>query len=154
MSVGQDPDHGRGAEHRYCIDPARRGDITESGRVWQYDRISRTVSTAAVADGLVYVADLQGILHCLDVRTGNPYRTFDTMAPVWSSPLVADAKICLGDQGGDVAVLTVGTEVKEIADIDMGDSVYGTPVPADGVLYIMTSSALYAVAGGAGRTGR
>ncbi len=39
MSVGQDPDNGNGIGHTYCIDPAKRGDITESGRVWQYDKI-------------------------------------------------------------------------------------------------------------------
>ncbi len=34
MSVGQDPDHPNGAGRTLAIDPARRGDITESGRVW------------------------------------------------------------------------------------------------------------------------
>jgi hypothetical protein len=34
--------------------------------------------------------------------------------------------------------------------IDMGDSVYSTPVPANGVLYIMTRSELYAISVNAG----
>jgi outer membrane protein assembly factor BamB len=145
MSVGQDPDHLNGLGHTYCIDPAKRGDSTESGRVWQYDKIGRTISTAAVADGLVYVSDGRGSLHCLDVKTGKPYWTYDTMAPVWGSPLVADGKVYLGDQDGDVVVLKAGTELKKIAEIDMGSSVYSTPVPANGVLYIMTRSDLYAI---------
>ena len=126
--------------------PGGAGDITESGRVWQYDKIGRSISTAAVADGLVYVADMKGVLHCLDVKTGKPYWTYDTMAPVWGSPLVADGKVYLGDQDGDVAVLKAGTELKKIAEIDMGDSVYSTPVPANGVLYVMTRSELFAIA--------
>ena len=120
MSVGQDPDSGNGVGHAYCIDPAQRGDITESGRVWQYDKINRSISTAAVADGLVYVSDFEGILHCLDVKTGKPYWTFDMMAPVWGSPLVADGKVYLGDPDGDVAVFKAGTEMKKISVIDMG----------------------------------
>jgi outer membrane protein assembly factor BamB len=146
MSVGQDPDHPNGIGHAYCINPALRGDITEPGRVWQYDKIGRSISTAAVADGLVYVADMKGLLHCLDAKTGKPYWTFDMLAPVWGSPLAADGKVYLGDQDGDVAVLKAGTELKKIAEIDMGASVYSTPVPANGVLYIMTPSALYAIA--------
>jgi outer membrane protein assembly factor BamB len=146
MSVGQDPDHPNGVGHTYSIDPARRGDVTESGRVWQYDKIGRSISTAAVADGLVYVSDMKGLLHCLDVKTGKPYWTYDTMAPVWGSPLVADGKVYLGDQDGDVVVLKAGTELKKIAEIDMGGSVYSTPVPANGVLYIMTRSELFAIA--------
>ncbi len=150
MSVGQDPDSGNGVGHTYCIIPTQRGDITESGRVWQYDKINRSISTAAVADGLVYISDFKGILHCVDVRTGSPYWTYDMLAPVWGSPLAADGKVYLGDQDGDVAVLEAGTEMKKIAEIDMGDSVYSTPVPANGVLYIMTRSELYAIAVSAG----
>jgi outer membrane protein assembly factor BamB len=146
MSVGQDPDHPNGMGHTYAIDPARKGDITEPGRGWQYDKIGRSISTAAVADGLVYVSDMKGLLHCLDVKTGKPYWTYDTLAPVWGSPLAADGKVYLGDQDGDVVVLKAGSELKKIAEIDMGDAVYSTPVPANGVLYIMTRSALYAIA--------
>ncbi len=36
MSVGQDPDHPNGVGHTYCIKPGGKGDITASGRVWQY----------------------------------------------------------------------------------------------------------------------
>jgi outer membrane protein assembly factor BamB len=146
MSVGQDPDHPNGVGRTYSINPGQRGDITEGGRVWQYDGIRRSISTAAVAGGLVYVADLRGNLHCLDAASGSLRWTFDMMAPVWGSPLVADGKVYLGDQDGDVAVLKAGSELKRIAEIDMGSSVYSTPVPANGVLYIMTRSDLYAIA--------
>ena len=98
ISVGQDPDSGNGVGHTYCIDPTKRGDITESGRIWQYDKINRSISTAAVADGLVYISDLKGLLHCLDAGTGKPHWTYDTLAPVWGSPLAADGKVYLGDQ--------------------------------------------------------
>jgi outer membrane protein assembly factor BamB len=146
MSVGQDPDHPNGAGRMYSVNPELRGDITETGRVWQYDQVRRSISTAAVAGGLVYVADLRGNLHCLDANAGGLRWTFDMLAPVWGSPLVADGKVYLGDQDGDVAVLKAGPELKRIAEIDMGSSVYSTPVPANGVLYIMTRSDLYAIA--------
>jgi outer membrane protein assembly factor BamB len=152
MSVGQDPDSGNGIGHMYCIDPAKRGDITESGKVWQYDKINRSISTAAIADGLVYIVDLKGFLHCLDAKTGKPYWTYDALAPVWGSALVADGKVYLGDQDGDVAVLKAGTELKKISEIDMGNSVFSTPVPANGVLYVMTPSDLYAIAASAGES--
>jgi hypothetical protein len=38
----------------------------------------------------------------------------------------------------------------KISEIDMGNSVCGTPVPANGVLDIMTHSDLYAIAASAG----
>jgi outer membrane protein assembly factor BamB len=145
MSAGQDPDSGNGVGHMYCIDPAKRGDITESGRVWKYDKISRSISTAAIADGLVYISDLRGVLHCLDAASGKPYWTFDLQSPVWGSPLEADGKVYIGDADGDVAVFRTGTELKKPSVIFMGDSIYSTPVAANGVLYVMTRSLLYAI---------
>jgi outer membrane protein assembly factor BamB len=146
MSVGQDPESGEGVGHMYAIDPRRRGDITETGRIWQYDKIRRSISTAAIADGLVYISDFSGFLHCVDAATGAPYWTFDALAAVWGSPLVGDGKVYLGDEDGDVIVLQAGKTMKKLAEINMGNAVYGTPVPANGVLYIMTRSDLYAIA--------
>ncbi len=145
MSVGQDPDHGIGIGHMYCINPGLRGDITESGRIWQYDKVGRSISTAAVADGLVYIADFKGFLHCLDAGTGQPYWTYDMLAAVWGSPFVADGKVYLGDEDGDVTVLRAGKELKKISEMNMGGAVYGTPVAANGVLYIMNRTELYAI---------
>jgi outer membrane protein assembly factor BamB len=131
----------------YCIDPGKSGDITETGRVWQYDKIRRSISTAAIADGLVYITDFTGFLHCLDVATGKPYWTFDMLAAIWGSPFVADGKVYLGDEDGDLAVFQAGKELKKIAENSMGSAVYGTPIAADGVLYIMNRNELYAIAG-------
>ncbi len=146
LATGQDPEHGSGIGHLYCIDPSKNGDITGSGRVWHYDKIRRTISTAAIADGLVYVPDFSGFLHCLDAKTGAPYWTFDTLAAVWGSPLVAEGTVYLGDEDGDVVVLQAGKELKKIAEMNMGSAVYSTPVPANGVLYVMNRSELYAIA--------
>jgi len=147
LSVGQDPENGEGIGHMYCIDPGKSGDITETGRVWQYDKIRRSISTAAIADGLVYITDFTGFLHCLDVATGKPYWTFDMLAAIWGSPFVADGKVYLGDEDGDLAVFQAGKELKKIAENSMGSAVYGTPIAADGVLYIMNRNELYAIAG-------
>jgi len=146
MSVGQDPDSSNAVGHAYCLDPAQRGDITQSGKVWQYDKIKGSISTAAISEGLVYISDFKGVLHCLDAGTGKPYWTFDLMSSVWGSPLVADGKVYLGNADGDVFVLKTGTELKKIAAMNMGDSVLSTAVPANGVLFVMARSHLYAIA--------
>ncbi len=102
IANGQDPEHGEGVGHLYCIDATKRGDITQTGRVWQYDKIRRTISTASIADGLLYIPDFSGFLHCLDAKTGQVYWTHDLFAAVWGSTLVVDGKVYLGDEDGDV----------------------------------------------------
>jgi outer membrane protein assembly factor BamB len=145
IANGQDPEHGEGIGHFYAIDPTKRGDITQSGLVWHYDGIRRSISTAAVADGLVYISDFSGFLHCLDANTGKPYWTHDTFAAIWSSPFVADGKVYLGDEDGDVVVLQHGKEKRILAEMNMGSAVYATPVPANGTLFLNNRNQLFAL---------
>jgi len=146
IANGQDPEHGVGVGHFYAIDATQRGDITESGRIWHYQDIHRSISTAAIADGLVYIADFAGFLHCLDAATGKPYWTHDTFAAIWSSPFVADGKVYLGDEDGDVIVLEHGKEKKILAEMNMGSAVYGTPVVAHGTMFLNNRNQLFALA--------
>jgi outer membrane protein assembly factor BamB len=146
IANGQDPEHGEGVGHLYCIDATKRGDITQSGRVWHYDKIRRSISTAAIHDGLIYYPDFSGFLHCLDAKTGQAYWVHDMLAAVWGSPLVVDGKVYLGDEDGDVVVLQAGKEKKVLAEMNMGSSVYSTAVPANGVLFISNRNQLFALA--------
>lgn len=143
---GQDPEHGEGPGHFYAIDGTKRGDITKTGLVWHFDKIRRTISSAAIWEGIVYVADFSGFLHALDVETGKEYWVHDMLAAMWGSPMVIDGKVYLGDEDGDVAVLEAGKTKKLIAEMNMGSSVYCTPVAANGVLYIVNRNQLFAIA--------
>ena len=146
IANGQDPEHGEGVGHFYAIDATKRGDITQSGRVWHYDKIRRSISTPAIHEGIIYMPDFSGFFHALNVETGEPYWVHDTFAAVWSSPMVVDGKIYLGDEDGDVVVLAPGKEEKVLVEMNLGSSVYGTAVPAHGVLYIASRNQLFALA--------
>src|ERR1700730_6504659 len=150
IANGQDPEHGEGVGHMYCIDATKRGDITESGRVWHYDKIRRSISTASIADGLLYIPDFSGFLHCLDAKTGQVYWTHDLFAAVWGSTLVADGKVYVGDEDGDLVILQAGKQKKVLATMNMGSAVYATPVPAHGALFLNNRNQLFALAANAG----
>src|SRR5687767_9424806 len=145
LANGQDPEHGEGVGHMYCIDGTKRGDITKTGMVWHYDKIRRSISTPAIKDGIVYQPDFSGFLHALDAKTGQVYWTHDLFAAVWGSPLLVDGKLYLGDEDGDVVIMQEGKTKKVIAELNMGSSVYSTPVPANGALYISSRNQLYAL---------
>jgi outer membrane protein assembly factor BamB len=149
LANGQDPEHGEGVGHLYAIDPTKRGVITTSGLVWHYDKIRRSISTASIHDGIVYVPDFSGFLHALDAKTGKPYWTHDMFAAVWGSAFVADGKVYLGDEDGDMTILQAGRELKVISEMNMGSSVYSTVVPANGTLFIANRNQLFAIAEGA-----
>lgn len=149
IANGQDPEHGEGVGHLYAIDATKRGDITESGRLWHYNKIRRSISTAAVKDGIIYYPDFSGFLHALDAKTGEVLWVHDMFAAMWSSAFVVDGKVYLGDEDGDVTIFQHGREKKVINEVNMGSSVYSTVITANGAMYIMTRNNLYAIAQGA-----
>ena len=146
VAVGQDPEHGEGVGHLWCIDASQTGDITETAGIWHFgdEQFNRTMSTVAIVDGLLYISDLGGFLYCLDVDTGDPYWTHDTFAAIWGSPYVVDGKVYLGDEDGDVVILKTGKTKQVLFETNMDSAVYTTPVAKNGVLYIVTRNMLIA----------
>ncbi len=142
---GQDPEHGEGPGHLYAIDGTKRGDITKTGLIWHFDKIRRSISTGALHEGLLYYADFSGFLHCLDAKTGQELWNHDMLAAVWGSPIVIDGKVYLGDEDGDVVVLAAGKTKKLLFETNMGSSIYSTPVPANGNMYVVNRNQLIAV---------
>jgi len=148
IGVGQDPEHGVGIGHLYRVRADGEGDVTSSKKVWHYgdDDFRRTISTVAVHEGLVYAADLSGFLHCIDQETGRPYWVHDLLAAVWGSPTVIDGHVYIGDEDGDVLIVKTGKTFEKVREINMGNSVYSTPVAVNGVLYIANRTTLFAIA--------
>lgn len=194
MAVGQDPEHGEGIGHLWCIDPTKRGDVSgelafssknpstpiahkrlqavvkeegdfarpnpNSAVLWHYstydvngngkidnfdEELHRSIGTVAIQDDILYLADFSGLVHCVDALTGKVYWTHDMLAASWGSALIADGKVYIGDEDGDVTVFKHGKEKEIISEINMGNAVYTSPVIADGVLFIANKTHLFAI---------
>lgn len=144
VAIGQDPAHGRGKGLLHCIDASKTGDITQSGRIWWYDGLDRSIGTPAVADGLVYALDVAGRLHCVDAATGECRWIYETKAEAWGSPLVADGKVFFGNQK-EFYILAAGMQPRLLSCIRLGSAVYSSPIVANGVLFVASQRYLWAV---------
>ena len=145
VAVGQDPEHGEGVGHLWVIDGTKKGDVTKSGVIWHHD-FRRTISTVAIEDEIVYAANFSGFLHALDLETGKLLWEHDMLAAVWGSPYVVDGKVLIGDEDGDLTVIKAGRVKEVLSEINFGNTIYSTPVVANGTLFIMTRSHIYAIA--------
>ena len=148
VGVGQDPEHGEGVGHLWAIDATGNGDVTATAAVWHFgdENYNRTVSTVAIHEGLLYAADLSGFVYCLNADTGERYWTHDTFAAIWGSPFVADGKVYIGDEDGEVTVFKAGKQKELIYNVNMGSAVYTTPLAKNKVLYIVSRNTLFAIA--------
>jgi len=145
LAVGRDPEHGIARGMLHCIDATKTGDVTKTASIWSYDKIARTISTVAIADGLVYICDYAGLIHCLDAETGKLYWIHNTRERIWNSPLVADGKVYVGTEKKNLFILKTGRKKQLIATIKMPYKMSTTPIVSGGCIYIPTARALYAI---------
>jgi outer membrane protein assembly factor BamB len=120
-------------------------DVDSDGKIDFKETMHRTLGMAAIGDGLLVIADITGLVHCLDARTGKLHWTHDLMSIVWGSPCIADGKIFIGNEDGDVVVFELSKEKKVLGTNPVGSPVYTTPVAAGDTLYIATKEQLIAV---------
>lgn len=132
------------------LDPAAP-ENKDSGLVWHFggaanwreDRayvFGRSMSTCAVADGLLYTSDLNGFVYCFDAMTGEKYWEFETIASIWGSPYLVDGKVFLGTDDGIMYVFAHSKEEPQPEEIEMGGKVSASAAAANGTLFVLTES--------------
>lgn len=153
-AIGQDPEHGEGIGRLSCIDPTKRGNISATGAVWTYTGINRSLSTVAITGHLLFTSDFSGFVYCLDADTGKLYWKHDTMSHIWGSCFVADGKLYVGNEDGDLLILKAdeGKDGKPtvLNTVHFPNPILSTPVAQDGVLYVATTTNLFAIEGPTG----
>jgi outer membrane protein assembly factor BamB len=115
------------------------------GLIWSYPLEKHVLSTPAVHEGLVFIADCGRTFHCVNAKTGKPFWTHEIRGEVWASPYVADGKVYLGTRSGAFYVFAASREKKVLSTLELGNPISGTTTAANGVLYVATMSHLYAV---------
>jgi len=128
-----------------CIDATRTGDTTTNALIWSAPLQKHVLSTPAIVDGLVFIADCGRRFHCLDAETGRPIWDHEIAGEVWASPLVADGKVYLGTRSGAFYIFAANREKKLISSLELGDPISATVTAANGVLYLATMTHLYAI---------
>jgi outer membrane protein assembly factor BamB len=151
IANGQDPEHGEGTGHAVCD---RRDQARRHHRDGPHLALHRHPPLDLDGRGegrhRLLWPDFSGFVHAIDIedRQAQIWK-HDMFAAMWGSPMIIDDKVYIGDEDGDVAILQHGKELTVLAEHNMGSSVYATPVPANGALFVMNRNQLYALAEGA-----
>jgi outer membrane protein assembly factor BamB len=145
VAMGQSPGHGNGPSFIYALSPNGQGDVTKSGVLWTSRDVGRVVATPIVKDGLVYVGDVGGTIHCLDAATGAHLWKHETNDAIWGSLMLAGDRLYVGNAGGLMTVLRVGRRKELLAEIQMDAPLYTRPAVIGDVLYLASASRLYRI---------
>lgn len=127
-------------------------DVNRNGEIEIEETMSRSLSTIAIKDNLLFVSDVEGILHCLDRRTGKQHWGYDTASSVFSTPTIVADRVYLGTVDGEVLVFGLSADLEQAAPdgeplqrIECGSTVNASVVSEGNVLYFTTKNELIAV---------
>jgi outer membrane protein assembly factor BamB/HEAT repeat protein len=146
VAMGQSPGHGTGPSLIHAISPNGQGDVTESRLLWTSREVGRVVGTPIAKDGLLYVGDLGGTIHCLDAATGAHVWKHETNEAIWGSLLLVGDRIYVGNVEGTMSVLRTGRRKQLLGQIEMDAPLYSPPAPVGDALYLATANRLYLIA--------
>ena len=146
IAMGQSPGHGNGPSLIHAISPNGQGDVTRSRLLWTSREVGRVVGTPIVKDGLLYVADLGGTIHCLDAATGAHVWKHETDEEIWGCLLLAGDRLYVGSVEGNMTVLRAGRRKELLAQIEMDAALYSRPALVGDALYLATARRLYLIA--------
>jgi outer membrane protein assembly factor BamB/HEAT repeat protein len=146
IAMGVSPGHSNGPSLIHAISPNGQGDVTKSGLLWTSREVGRVVGTPIVKDGLLYVGDLGGTVHCLDAATGAHLWKHETNDAIWGSLVLAGDRLYVGNAEGLMTVLRAGRRKELLAQIEMDAPLYSRPAVIGDALYLATASRLYLIA--------
>jgi len=146
VAMGQSPGHGNGPSLIYAISPNGQGDVTSSRVLWTSREVGRVVGTPIVKDGLLYVGDLGGTIHCLDAATGVHVWKYETHDAIWGSLLLSGDRLYVGGAEGSMTILRAGRRMEMLATIEMAAPLYARPAVVGDALYLTTARRLYLIA--------
>jgi outer membrane protein assembly factor BamB len=127
-----------------CIDSSKKELDGSSRLIWSYPLQKHVLSTPAIYNGMVFIADCGRKFHCVDAQKGTPIWTYDIEGEVWASPLISDGKVYLGTRSGDVYIFAADRDKRLLSTTQLDAPISGTATAANGVLYIATMTHLYA----------
>lgn len=133
------------------LDPSAHGDITATHRLWQTDLPKDCVGSPIIAAGRAWIVTQLGTVACLDLATGK--KQWEKRLPAhgslggsWSSFVLAEGKLWVANQSGDVFVLKPGRDFQLLARNAIADeNTCASLAVADGCFLLRTWKALWCI---------
>jgi outer membrane protein assembly factor BamB len=133
------------------VNPKATGFIKAGGggEQWRKAKGSPDVPSPLIHDGLVYLCRENGLLICLDAKTGKEfYQHALHRARYRASPVYADGKIILTSRDGVFSLVKAGPKFELLATNELPDQFAASPVISNGRIYLRGFRALYAISVG------
>jgi outer membrane protein assembly factor BamB len=131
------------AHELMAIRPDGQGDVTASHVVWRYRKGVPNVSSPVVVGSLLFMVSDQGVLTCLDGKSGEPKWTERLRGNYSASPLVRGSTLYAFADDGKAVLVKAGESFEQVGRNELAGRIQATPAAASGGLLVRTEGALY-----------
>ena len=138
----------------YVIRPDAKGDLTpqadgksKDGLVWATMGAGSYISTPLVYGDYIYLGNTNGVVRCLNAKTGEKLyeQRLSADAQIYASVVGADGKIFFPSLDGVVYVVKAGPTYQLLSRNHMGEPCFATPAILNNTIYFRTTDSLVAV---------
>lgn len=128
-----------------AVDPDGQGDIAASNILWRIKSPVLQLLTPLVKDGLLYTINSEGMLLCIDTKTGETVWSKKLKGKYNSSPVYVAGHIYFNSIQGETLVVSEGRELEIVARNKLDGQIWATPAVVDGAILMRTSKYLYRI---------
>jgi outer membrane protein assembly factor BamB len=136
---------GAGGSKLLAVDPAGRGDITDSNIIWKYGKAVPTRSSQLVLGDLLFMVNDSGIASCVDAREAKQDWQERFGGDYSASPIYVDGRIYFFSEDGRTPVIEPSATYKLLAENKLGDGFMASPAVVDKAFILRTRSHVYRV---------
>ncbi len=146
VPVGRDDRSGQARMH--AVKLGGEGDVTDTHHEWKRLDVGVFVPSPVEYQGKVYLLRNRGGVVCLDPGSGETVWEEEfprSSANYYASPIIVGGVLYAAREDGTVFTANVEGGFEQIAEIDMGEQLIATPVPAGGKLLIRGEKHLFCI---------
>jgi len=141
---------GSSGKRALAVRLGQRGDLTNSASVvWRYNKGTAYVPSPILLGDYVYLMTDNGLLTCLDARTGALVYEggrIPVPATFTASPVAFGDTLLLTSEDGDTFVVKAGPTHSVVRTNSIGEPVFASPALAGGTIYLRGERHLFAIA--------
>jgi len=129
----------------YAIRCGGRGDITQKNLVWKTRKAAPRNSSVVVVEGLLFMAADNGVVSCLDAKTGELYWIERVAGSCSPSLIHANGQIFLCDETGKTFIFEAKKRYRLLAQNDLGERMLASPIIYKNSLLLRTENTLWRI---------
>ena len=136
---------GFGKAHLWAVRCDGRGDVTDTHVEWTRTKAVPAKPTPVLVDGLIFMADDNGVASCLEAATGKVVWQKRIGGKHSASPIHAQRRIYFFSHEGETTVIAAARQFKELAKNQLEAGFMASPAVVGKSLILRTKTHLYRI---------